>query len=554
MRINLYLFRDDVAMNKEALRRPEQWNSVELEPSSEDDVQWQGYVRGTNSRPPRWLNTLQEVLAEDVTQRPETNLLTQSAGAVLLVESSSRLFGITFGTGHHAIDSIRIEPDFGLKVAANSVDPAKLNVAESRGFDKGMKSSISKLPIPNELFALGLSTTEDWIRRLGGKVADPEFALSATGADSLNLNVETFTLHSLRGLLATALSRFQSPQYRDHFPFLDYFRRVPNREPVIQDLDGMVLEEMRSRSNQIGFAAPDELQVTSPDYFHIYRKKGSRVTLTELTTESVYVAIDELNAWRNPLRTLYVTAVGGQGEIQEENAQLKRYVVANATLTTESGGGTTQTVRYALTAGAWFRVDDEFADRVDRFMSSVTDLTDHYNLPTWDSDWLERNEEGRYDEDRYNRYVARERKMRLLDRDLYKGDRGQRVEVCDLLTAQRDLICVKRLDGADKMGHLFQQGSLSADMMKDNRYRIKVHAALAEVDGELATNDPDSSWTFVYAIATHREGRLHELLSFFSKVALMAHVERIERLGFRVVIAKIPRTAPDISEPTESCD
>jgi hypothetical protein len=57
-------------------------------------------------------------------------------------------------------------------------------------------------------------------------------------------------------------------------------------------------------------------------------------------------------------------------------------------------------------------------------------------LPDWDDNWLISNVAGKYGEDRYNRFASRLSGRHLLD---------------------RDLICVKRLDGSDTLIHLFEQ-------------------------------------------------------------------------------------------------
>src|SRR5687768_10916508 len=49
------------------------------------------------------------------------NLRNQSSSFVLLVKVEGRFFAITFGHGFQAIDPAKIEPRFGLMVAANSL-------------------------------------------------------------------------------------------------------------------------------------------------------------------------------------------------------------------------------------------------------------------------------------------------------------------------------------------------------------------------------------------------------------------------------------------------
>ncbi|MFF5992378.1 MULTISPECIES: DUF6119 family protein [Prauserella] len=162
-------------------------------------------------------------------------------------------------------------------------------------------------------------------------------------------------------------------------------------------------------------------------------------------------------------------------------------------------------------------------------------------MPGWDDSYLKAHVEGRYGEERYNRWVAQKCGYMLLDRDLYRGRAGERVEICDLLTKDKQLICVKRMDGSDKMSHLFQQGSVSARMLMTNHaYRDKLMDRLRQLDPG-ATFGEASHWTVVFAIATSKPGDLKEIMYFFSRAALKMHAEAIKSCGFRVALAKIDK-------------
>ncbi|WP_433654324.1 DUF6119 family protein [Nocardia sp. CA-128927] len=131
----------------------------------------------------------------------------------------------------------------------------------------------------------------------------------------------------------------------------------------------------------------------------------------------------------------------------------------------------------------------------------------------------------------------------VLDRQLYRGRPGTNIEVCDVLTRDKKLLCVKRMDGSDKMSHLFQRGSMSARMLlDDNDYRERVMGGLHRLDPS-AEFGSAGEWTVVYAIATGKEGDLGEIMYFFSRAALKMHGAAVGGRGFKVAIAKIRHTA-----------
>lgn len=531
MRITLYLLRDGAGIAKETLQNHTKYREIPLLPPDDPALTWRLFVQQKPPTQASWVKHMAPILVAP----DQLTLLGQSSAAVLLVGAHDRVFALTFGSGYHAIGLASMEPDFGLKVVANSVDPNKLTTAEARGLDKGTKNSVSSLPVPNEVFALGLRTNEEWIRRLGGKVQDISFAANATGADSLRLSVDGFTFASLGHKLRETLDLFESTRYLNSFPFLDYFRRLPTKSPLIPVLNRLVHEQLVQRSDQVGFAAPREFAWHDPDYFLLHAGRRSTGNVSELTPENVYEALDVLNAWSEPMRRVKVDALGSGSDGLDYGTPLGQYVVANVV---HDG------VSYTLTAGVWFKIDQRYAERLDRFMDAVDDLTDELALPDWDdADLIARGVPGNYGEERYNNFVGESGGYVTLDRKFYRGEVGEQVEICDLLNSKKQLLCVKRMDGSDKMSHLFQQGSVSAKLMFDDSYRAKILEYLGAIGGGAEFGSP-SDWTFVFAIATSKEGALRDIMTFFSKVALQTHADAIAgRGGFKVAVAKICKSS-----------
>jgi uncharacterized protein (TIGR04141 family) len=240
VRITAYLLRAGVELSDDLLRNADGYRRVELQAPPDEGVSWQLYVLQRKSSPVRWLSALRSIAASS----DELVLMGQSAGAVLLIAAHARVFGVTFGSGFHAVDQTWIEPDFGLRVAANSVDPKKVTLAEARGLGRSARNAVSKVPVPNEMFALRLATDDEWIRRVAGKVLSADFAVSVSGADSLRLNAKDLSLSDLPKKLGDVLSRYHSYEYQKYFPFLDYFRRLPTSSPIVTLLDAEVSDAL----------------------------------------------------------------------------------------------------------------------------------------------------------------------------------------------------------------------------------------------------------------------------------------------------------------------
>ena len=58
-------------------------------------------------------------------------------------------------------------------------------------------------------------------------------------------------------------------------------------------------------------------------------------------------------------------------------------------------------------------------------------------------------------------------KLLLMDKKTFKiGGNYDKIEVCDVLTEDRELICVKKMENSSSMSHLFSQGSVSATLLR----------------------------------------------------------------------------------------
>jgi uncharacterized protein (TIGR04141 family) len=179
VRVTLYLLRKGTKFAKETLRKPQLYVERQLRAPTDDSMAWRLFMRTSFDHEPSWFEHVSPLLAPADSEPVRT----RSAGAVLLVQAHNRVFAVTFGSGFHAIAQSIAEPDFGLRVTANSITEDGLTLADARGLGKGKRNATSRLSLPGEVFALGLFTDEEWIRRFGGSVRIPGFAKSASGAD-----------------------------------------------------------------------------------------------------------------------------------------------------------------------------------------------------------------------------------------------------------------------------------------------------------------------------------------------------------------------------------
>ena len=126
------------------------------------------------------------------------------------------------------------------------------------------------------------------------------------------------------------------------------------------------------------------------------------------------------------------------------------------------------------------------------------------------------------------------------------------IEFCDLLSANAELIHVKRKSRSATLSHLFAQGNISAStLIGDGPFRDSVRMHLEEIAGEDADrwlglipgseSTPERArYTVHFAVLTNSKGEGTGWLPFFSKLNLMQASKQIRSLGPRVTISRVP--------------
>jgi uncharacterized protein (TIGR04141 family) len=483
------------------------------------------YVRMSKVNIPRWQEDLM-LIALDQHSEFLKGLRNQSTGALLLIERQGQRYILVYGSGRHAVDPNKIEVGFGLRVAANVVDPEALKGVDTRSIIGSGRSQVVSMPSVGPLYRLGIEPTVDLVRSLEGKPPE-EFANGIAGGDVLRLTLKSFSFNNLPQKLDEITAAYDSEAYRESFPFLDYFTRVPRTSSEIRmKLYAEVEELILSGSRDIDFMNPDLDRQDKPERFVL--KSGRRVSpdLAELDRETILSLVADWGV-TNPMKSLQVHAYY-EGVEQPYSSSLLPYIVTEIHLGNRI---------YAPCAGAWYRVDKDHLQGLQERINQLPDLTSALSLPPWHKGYAN-------EADYNNETHPRNEVPVVLDKALFynRGGRNLKVEVCDLLTRHKELICVKKMKDSATLSHLFAQGSVSAQLTRDNaRYRSTLldHFRKLAPDSSIG---PPSDWTIVFAVATDRPGRVADSLFFFSKVNLEIAARAIQSAGMRVALAKINNT------------
>lgn len=126
------------------------------------------------------------------------------------------------------------------------------------------------------------------------------------------------------------------------------------------------------------------------------------------------------------------------------------------------------------------------------------------------------------------------------------------VEICDLLSANRQFLHVKRKLGSSQLSHLFSQGAVSTELMVSSPdFRRVSLERIEEVSQDMglgeeifrpfevdAVSAPQIETGYV--IVAKWNGRMpSEALPFFSQLNLRRFTEDIRRMGARVTLTPV---------------
>ena len=487
------------------------------------------YVSPPNQGPPRWLkfvNTGIEGQLKELTNR--TN------AAVLLVKRNKRVFAITYGHGRHLLNEKALEPDFGLKGALNALRHDSLRSIDSFAIEEQTVHKRSQASRASGLEVFGIDVSHDIMRAVTGvpRASVPLQAVAGTGG-TLSISAHT-DFKGLGPLTDLLISLYRKRIYREHFAWVDNVRRLTD-PGIVEQLESKLVEDIKKINPDAYLAPPEPLEWDEVREFGYTHRRNNRDLDMKLVSYLENVAPDELT-----VETMQHNKVYAYGE--DEREPWKKWSIYDCIVFETSHGGR----RFVLTAGEWFEIDRNFADRIGRVVSQITKAK--VALPKV----LVRQDGSLESEPDYNqRVVTEDESIALLDRQSARcRGTASGIEVCDLLTADKDLIHVKhRKGGSSSLSHLFAQGRMSAEaLLRDADFRQDARRFLREIrpswQGRIPAGKPEpKEYRVVFAILGADRDEPGETLPFFSQLNLVRTYEAVVALGYRVGVIGIPAEA-----------
>jgi uncharacterized protein (TIGR04141 family) len=487
------------------------------------------FFQHSSVNPPRWVIEIQPVLSD-----PITGVFSASASGVLVLKESDRWFALSFGYGRSLLNPAVIVRQFGLRVALNLIDPARLRSMDTKTFEDLVVSKSTQSSKSSDLPAFGIDISRDILRGVAGVPRDSALAGRLHGADAITL-VTKVEAAELPNLCSRLLADYGQSDYKENFAWIDQLAIV--EDPATKDsLNDLLLDALRARDTSTTYmAAPETIEWEDVDHFTISPTR--RTKYEDLDLDAYLSTMDPADLAATTLKNLEQRGVWIT--YARSGNKDKLWSVYQCLISEQRVNGRL----YVLIEGRWFQVDETLSDEVDTYFTSLPNTTT-----------LRAAEPGET-EPVYNARMAHDYPDEFLHLDakiLRPGGASSGIEFCDLLGNDGTLIHVKRKSRSSTLSHLFAQGSVSArTLLADPPFRDAVRAAISD---KLAGSNPapwlalvpDSSssvdarnFRVAYVVLTKPLGGSTNWMPFFSKLNLMQHGKLLQTMSVGVSVARL---------------
>jgi uncharacterized protein (TIGR04141 family) len=516
-RINIFLTKSNTSISEIIRGDVKGIKAHQIKPSfGLDGIIW---ARTAQANPPSWRSFVSEFTPDSLDY-----LSSKNSSALLIVKVKERLFCIVFGYARSWIKDEIIERRFGMIVTLNCVDRNKLRSVDREEFDTVTRTTRSQTSTMSGIESFGLDIQRDLVRSVTGQPKDAAFGSHVTGSDNLILTSKMKS-SQLVDKCSRSLDLYAEKTYKEHFGWIDNFQRIVDAV-LISDLEKRLEEEITQATNENVFISPPALvDVQDARVYRYPRERKTGDAHSDIRLDDLLEHVERSSLTIDRMKTLHIREFN-----LENNAETRSFSIYDA-LVYET---TLDSKLCVLTHGEWFSVDQNYVKQVELLLASI-EVGVTPVLP--DSVTDEREEV-------YNLRVADASGGNLLCLDQkavqYGGGRSK-IEVCDLLSLQGDFVHVKAKTKSATLSHLFNQGLVSAQVMRDQEFR---KLAREKCQGEhksffdVGVYDP-SAHKIAFAIITTTKIEIKDALPFFSKQSLANAARELKNMGYGVNIRKI---------------
>jgi uncharacterized protein (TIGR04141 family) len=516
-RLNIFLLKEHVGIDQVLSEEHSHLRAYNLI----DTLPFSGEIRvkPSDSHPPSWLSFLQSGTRSII-----EGLSSQSPSSLLSILVDGRVFCIAYGSARHWISEENIERRFGMLVTLNSVHYKKIRSVDREEFDTITKMTRSQTSVSSSIDNFGLNIQRDLVRSVTGEPEDATFALHVTGADNLILHGPVL-FENIHEKCRETFLLFQKTSYKDRYPWIDNFQRVRDKS-TIDNLEDELSEIIRNGALENVFLTPPNLGDTQEQYE--FRYPTRKISHPDLRLDDF---LQDRN--REELTVEWLKKHHIREYINGGSEPSRKFSVFDALIYETRR----ENKLFALSHGEWFEIDQDYVDQVTAELDLIPEHQD-LDLPSAgigekEAAYLERVA------------AAANGTIELLDqKNVQYGGGHSSIEICDLVTTDRNFIHVKAKTKSSTLSHLFSQGLVSAQVLREVKFRQLASEKCTTHNHIFDVEDfKPSDHAVTYAIITGATDDIKDALPFFSKQSLANAARELRNMQYGVYIKKIPIVA-----------
>lgn len=450
------------------------------------------------------------------------NLFNSSSKGVLLVKAKQKTFAVTFGYGWTLLNHGVYEERFGLKTALSIINPDYLRKIDKKNMSVSPKNTSEQLTKAGAISDFGIDIEQDLIHSVTGRSkSEGSFGITITGKDSLTVSVKVDCV-SIKKFLHLCYEKYSSNEYKKYFDWIDYIAEVKNPK-LIEDLNNKLINKIKNNENTIWMAVPEIINWENVAGFK-YKKNSSEKNdvhiidfLDSLTDK------EKTNLNIKSLKKKQVCCISSENDMELYRWSVYHCIYCEIKI---------QSKLYLLNNGKWYEIDQNFVEKVNKIFRKLRNKKSNISLPEFNHK----------NEIEYNKETSKNNKnFYFMDRKIIQHGGGQgKIEFCDIITKNNEIVHIKRYGNSSVLSHLFNQGLVSGELfLKDEEFRNKVNKKL-DNDFKIPNThlQPKASeYKIIFGVISSSKEDLE--LPFFSKVGLRTAVERLKTFGYKVYLVKI---------------
>lgn len=456
------------------------------------------------------------------------SFFTSSAKLIVIVKNigkNKEELAFSFGSGRYLLKTDSIDTRFGLKTALNIINSDEVKNFSKTVLESNPKSAKEQLAKTANASEFGISSEQDLIKGLTGKIKPnwaPKLGITATGSESLSLRLRC-NIETISEVANNIIEAYESNEYKKDFDWVDQIQDVKDKEEIeklndqlVQILSTGQLES--STTNKVWAAVPDYIDYVDVYQFRFGDNKSAK-KYDDIEKSYIIEALGD-NFSLESLKQLKISAISAEDEakiIDRWNAYKCLY--AEITINDKV---------FLLISGRWYEIANDFCEQINKAYENITqkhDFADYHHEREAD----------------YNQELASILGGKCYDgKNIPYGSSHSKIEICDIQTREGDLIHVKRYTGSSALSHLFNQGYVSGELIRNDPEFLQ---KAEEITGGNFHEMSNRKRKIIFAIISSKTERFD--IPFFSKVTLRNINRQLKGLGYTVEIQLIKNISTD---------